>query len=140
MRYLKSLVAALVLALAAVAVTPAVAGDTDPLFVNVTSAEPHRARMALMFAANQLARKHPATIFLNDKAVALGSKKNAKRFAEHQKILADFVKAGGTVIACPLCMAHYKVAEGDLVDGAKVGNPELTGALLFKDNTKTLSW
>ncbi len=44
---------------------PALAGDTDPLFVNATSDNVHRARMAFSFAKNQLDRKHPVTIFLN---------------------------------------------------------------------------
>lgn len=39
-----------------------------------------------------------------------------------------------------MCMKHYDVKESDLLDGVKVGNPQLTGGALFRDNTKTLSW
>jgi hypothetical protein len=50
----------------------ALAGDKDPLFVNATSDEAHRAEMALTFAKNQLDLKHPVTIFINDKAGGRG--------------------------------------------------------------------
>ena len=47
---------------------------------------------------------------------------------------------GATVLICPLCMKHYGVKESDLLPGLKVGNPELTGSALFKDNAKALTW
>ena len=119
---------------------PALAGDTDPLFVNATSDNVHRARMAFSFSKNQLDRKHPVTIFLNDRAVLIGSKANAKRFKEHQAMLAAMMKAGASVLICPMCMQHYGVKPGDLIEGIKVGNPELVGGALFKDGTKTLTW
>jgi hypothetical protein len=37
-------------------------------------------------------------------------------------------------------MKKYGVTSSDLLDGIKVGTPELTGEALFQDNTKTLSW
>lgn len=140
MTLLNKLVAAVLMSVALLAAPVAMAGDTDPLFVNATTDDEHRAKMALMFAANQQQRKHPVTIFLNDKAVVIATKKKAKKFAEHQKLIADIVKGGGNILICPNCLKHYKIAESDLIEGVKVGNPELTGSLLFKDNTKTLTW
>lgn len=116
------------------------AGDADPLFVNVTTDEPHRANMALTFSKNQFERKHPVTIFLNDRAVFLGSRAESGRFKHHQELLESFVKNGATVLICPMCMKHYGVKEADLIDGIKVGNPDSTGAALFRDGTKTLTW
>ncbi len=130
---------ALLLGLVFAAASAALA-DEDPLFINLTSDDAHRARMALSFGSNQLERGHPLTVFLNDKAVYIGSKANATTFAEHQKKLGELMGKGAAVIVCPLCMKHYGVAEGDLIDGLQVGNPDLTGAALFKDDTKTLSW
>lgn len=128
---------ALVLALAGSA---AWAGANDPLFINMTSDDGHRATMAIGFGAKQHALGHPLTLFLNDKGVLVASMANADKYAEQQKAIADILAKGGTVIACPLCMKHYGVKEGDLLPGIKVGNPELTGAALFKDNGKTLTW
>ncbi len=139
MKLLASLLLALALAAGAVA-TPATAGATDPLFVNLTTDDPHRANMGISFGKNQLERGHPLTIFLNDKGVLVGSTAHAGKYAEHQKALADVVAKGGSVLMCPMCMKHYGVREADMLPGIKVGNPELTGGALFRDNGKTLTW
>jgi predicted peroxiredoxin len=140
MKVLYALFFALFLALTPLPGTGAMAGDTDPLFINATTDDPHRAKMALLFAQNQLERKHPVAVFLNDKAVYLGSKAHAAKFGEHQEIIAGLIKNGASIVICPMCMKHFEIKEADLVEGIKVGNPELTGSLLFKDNTKTLTW
>ncbi|MFB1490771.1 MULTISPECIES: DsrE family protein [unclassified Thiocapsa] len=119
---------------------PLLAGDGDPLFINLTTDDPHRANMGITFGKNQLERGHPLTIFLNDKGVFIGAKANATTFGEHQEKLAAMIDKGALVLVCPLCMKHYGVAEADLISGAQVGNPELTGGALFKDDTQTLTW
>ena len=119
---------------------PAFAGDTDPLFVNLTTDDSHRANMGISFGKNQLARGHSLTIFLNDKGVFIGSTMHSAKFAEHQKMLGELMSKGATVFICPMCMKHYSIAEADLLPGLKVSNPELTGEALFKDNTQTLTW
>lgn len=120
--------------------TPAFAGDTDPLFINLTSDDGHRSTMAISFGTKQQAKGHPLSLFLNDKAVFVASKAHSAKFAEQQKALAEVIAKGGVVIVCPMCMKHFGVKEADLMPGFKVGNPDLTGAALFKDNTKTLTW
>jgi sulfur relay (sulfurtransferase) complex TusBCD TusD component (DsrE family) len=108
--------------------------------VNLTTDDAHRANMGISFGKNQLERGHPLTIFLNDKGVFIGSKANAAKFASQQKALSELMSKGATVIICPMCMQHYGVKEPDLLPGLKVGNPEIVGDALFKDNTKTLTW
>jgi len=118
----------------------AFAGSNDPLFINMTTDDGHRATMAIGFGVNQHSLGHPLTLFLNDKGVHLASKANASKFADQQKALVEAMNKGATVIACPLCMKHYGVKDSDLLPGIQVGKPELTGGDLFKDNTKTLTW
>lgn len=139
MKYLSSLLLAFALVIGNSA-APAFAGDTDPLFVNLTTDNSHRANMAIAFGENQLERGHPLTIFLNDKGVFIGSKARAAKFGGQQKMLGEILGKGGVVLVCPMCMKHYRVKESDLLTGLKVGNPELTGGALFRDNTKTLTW
>ena len=139
METVKRVLVALTL-LAGCASVPAIAGDTDPLFVNMTTDNGHRADMALTFGKNQMERGHPLTIFLNDKGVLVGSKKHAAKFGQQQKTLNELMGKDAVVIACPMCMAHYGVKEADLLPGIQIGKPELTGGALFKDNTKTLTW
>jgi sulfur relay (sulfurtransferase) complex TusBCD TusD component (DsrE family) len=122
------------------AAAPVLAGATDPLYVNMTTSDSHRANMAISFSKNQFERGHPLTIFLNDKGVLVGSKANAAAFPEHQKMLAELMSKGAVVLICPMCMKQYGVKEADILPGVKVSSPELTGNALFQDNTKTLTW
>jgi sulfur relay (sulfurtransferase) complex TusBCD TusD component (DsrE family) len=139
MKFMNTLLLVMALIAGSVA-TPALAGDTDPLFVNMTTEDAHRASMAITFGKAQMERGHPLTLFLNDKGVFVGAKGNAEKYPEQQKMLIEIISKGGVVIACPMCMKHYGVAEADLLPGIQVGKPELTGAALFKDDSKTMSW
>lgn len=139
MKLLTSFLFALALLAGAIS-PPAVAGESDPLFVNLTTDEPHRANMGITFGKNQAERGHALTIFLNDRGVLIGSKSNAAKFAAHQKTLSELMSKGAVVLICPMCMKQYGVNESDLLPGLKVGNPELLDAALFKGSTKTLTW
>jgi len=131
---------ALCISVAPLGVPIALADDHGALFVNATSDEGHRALMALTFAKNQLDRQHPVTIFLNDRGVLLTSRANEDRFKEQQALLMGLMKAGATVLVCPMCMQHYGVKEADLLPGIKVASPELVGSALFHGDTRALSW
>ncbi len=133
------LAAAAVIGVLAAAV-PASADNDDPLFINLTTGENHRADMAMAFSKAMMQRGHPLTIWLNDQGVLLAAKEQAGKYGEQQKLLGELIAGGATVIVCPMCMKHYGVKDTDLIDGAKVGNPDLTSSLLFKDDTQTLSW
>jgi sulfur relay (sulfurtransferase) complex TusBCD TusD component (DsrE family) len=114
--------------------------ESEPLFVNLLSGPTsHRTDMALTFTENVLKRGHPVTVFLNDEGVKVAAKSNSEA-AKGREALGKLVKGGATVIACPYCMEHYGVKESDLIEGVKVGNPELTQGELFKPNTRTLTW
>jgi len=116
------------------------AGATDPLFVNLTTEDPHRVSMALTFSANQQDRKHPIAIFLNDQAVFVGAKAQSGKFADQQAKLKELMAKGAEVYICPMCAKHYGVDTTQVLDGIKVGNPDAVGALLFRDGGKTLTW
>jgi sulfur relay (sulfurtransferase) complex TusBCD TusD component (DsrE family) len=139
MKLLTSFLIALALLAGAIS-PPAVAGESDPLFVNLTTDEPHRANMGIAFGKNQAERGHSLTIFLNDRGVLIGSKANAAKFAAHQKTLSELMSKGAVVLICPMCMKQYGVKDSDLLPGLKIGNPELLDAALFKGSTKTLTW
>jgi sulfur relay (sulfurtransferase) complex TusBCD TusD component (DsrE family) len=117
-----------------------IAGSSDPLFVSLTSDEPHRATMALNFSKHHAANGHPLSVFLSDKGVYLGVKASASSHPEQQKILLEMIAGGSAVIMCPPCLRHYGFTEADLLPGIKMGGAKVTGEALFKPNTKTLSW
>lgn len=117
-----------------------IAGSNDPLFVSLTSDEPHRASMALNFGKHHAANGHPLSVFLSDKGVYLGVKAGASSHPEQQKLLLEMIAGGSAVIMCPPCLRHYGFTEADLLPGIKMGGAKVTGEALFKPNTKTLSW
>ena len=117
----------------------AFAGDKDPLFISLTTDDPHRASMAIAFGGAQLERGHTLTIFLSDRGVLIGSKANAK-FAGQQAALAELARQGAVVLVCQMCMQHYGVTTSDLASSVTVGDAQSTGAALFKDKTRSLTW
>ncbi len=116
------------------------AGDNDPLFVNVTTDDDYRSSLAITVSKAMFERGHPLTIFFNDRGILVTARKNAEKFKEQQATLTELAAAGAMLIACPKCMKHYHIEESDLLAGIKVGNAQVTGDALFKDNTRTLSW
>ena len=121
-------------------IAPAFAGDTDSLFVNLTTDEAFRTMMAMRFSKSLFERGHPLTIFLNDRGILLASKAREAEYADQQKLLSELLSKGTVVIACPQCLKRFDIPEGDLLPGIQVGSPSLTGGALFKDGTRTLSW
>ena len=118
----------------------AFAGANDPLFINLTTDDPHRSGMAINFGKHHSANGHPLSIFLNDKGVILGVKAGAEKYAAQQNELAEIISKGGLVIICPSCLKNAGYTEADMLPGIKIGSPKLTGDALFKDGTKTMSW
>ncbi len=116
------------------------AGSSDPLFVNLTSDDNHRANMAIAFSTEQLKRGHPVTIYINCQAIQIVNKANNKRYAMQQQKLTELASKGGTVLACPVCEKFLKFTEADLIPGVKFSTAGSVAEALFKDNTKTLSW
>jgi predicted peroxiredoxin len=139
MKRIRQLMIVLPLVMGSVAI-PALAGEKDPLFINLSSDNAPRVDHALHFGSVHFSKGHPLTIFLNGKGVLLASKGHAAQFASQQKSLAELMDKGAVVIVCQYCMKQVGVKESELLPGFKVGNPELTGGALFKDDTKTLSW
>lgn len=131
---------AVLLTIGALAALPAAAETEGTLIVNLTTDESHRADMAMAFSKGMMERGHPIVVWLNDKGVLIAAQEHAGKFAAQQETLATLINDGATVIACPMCMKHYGVAETDLLDGVQVGNPDLTESFLFKEGTKTLTW
>jgi predicted peroxiredoxin len=116
------------------------AGATDPLFINMTSSDSLRSTMAIAFGITQQAKGHPLTIFLNDGGVLVASKAHAKKYSREQRDLTEAMKAGATILVCPICLLHFKVKEADLLPGIQLGKPDAIGAALFLDNSKALTW
>lgn len=112
----------------------------DPLFINLTTNEPARVSMALGMAQHHSEGGRPITIFLSDKGVLVGLKTSKDQLSEQQNMLNAIRAKGGVVVVCPPCLKHLGKTEADLIEGLKMGGPQVTGELLFKEGTRTLSW
>ncbi len=119
---------------------PAFAGKDDPVFINLTSDDAHNVVMAFTASKHMSEAGHPATLFLNGKAVLMLNKNMSTMYGEQQKELKEMMGKGITVIACGHCVKHLDLKDSDLLEGVKIGTPAIMNETLFKDNTKTLSW
>jgi predicted peroxiredoxin len=115
------------------------AGSSDPLFVNLTTADHHKVNMAIGISREMLKHGHPVTIYLNCQAVQIVNKNNPE-FALQQKKLGEFITKGGTVLVCPVCEKFLHVNQSDLIPGVQRSNAVVVDQALFRPNTKTLSW
>jgi sulfur relay (sulfurtransferase) complex TusBCD TusD component (DsrE family) len=128
-------------AIGALAATNAAAsGGSAPLFVNLTTDDPHRIAMALAVGASARQRGHPVTIFLNDRGVFAGSTRYADRFAAQQRAMAELVQRSVSLLVCPMCMAHHGIGAGDVLPGLVISHGERLEAALFAESVRTLSW
>jgi|WetSurMetagenome_2_1015567.scaffolds.fasta_scaffold120635_2 predicted peroxiredoxin len=115
------------------------AGSSDPLFVNLTSDDNHKANMAIGIAREMLKHGHPVTIYVNSQALQIVNRKNLQ-YAMQQKKLTEFISKGGTVLVCPVCTKFLRFNQADLIPGVQMSNANLVDQALFRPNTRTLSW
>jgi predicted peroxiredoxin len=115
------------------------AGGSDPLFVNLTSTDHHKANMAIALSKEMLKHGHPVTIYVNCQAVQLVNKNNPE-YAMQQKKLGEFIAKGGTVLVCPVCEKFLRINQADLLPGVQMSNANAVDQALFRPNTKALSW
>jgi predicted peroxiredoxin len=117
--------------------------DDKKLFVNLISDDIDRAAMAIGISNKVLSADDiKVTIFLSaqavrwvDKTIPQNMYVNGKTIPE---MLQGFMKSGGQVILCKMCMNNVGgMKEEDVVNGVK-----FTGALtaLFADNTTVLTY
>lgn len=116
------------------------------LFVSLTSNEMNRAAMAISFSTRVLnEKKIPVTIFLNIDGVRIVNKTiPGHKHAEGKtlkEMLAGFMKSGGKVLVCPMCMKNVGgMTKEDLMDGVVVGGSDVTWPALFAEGTTVLSY
>ncbi len=117
--------------------------DDKKLFVNLISDDLDRAAMAVSISNKVLSTGDiPVTIFLSaqgvrwvDKNIPQNRYVNGKTIPE---MLKGFMKSGGQVILCKMCMENVGgIKQEDVIDGVK-----FTGTLsaLFADNTTVLTY
>lgn len=105
------------------------------LFINLQSGREdlHRVNMAFQMARGQHQLGRPVTIFFNINAPELATKNlpAALRWRDNAPIkdqVTELIASGVKVLVCPSCSADQGVTATDLVPGAQMSNPVLTGS------------
>ena len=116
----------------------------DSLFVNVTSSDNIKGPMAIMFANKGLKKGLKMTIFLNTEGVKLAVKgfnppTNAATGKNTHEMLQMFMKNGGKVLVCPMCLKAQGYDESDLISGVEVTNEDVTFDTILK-SSKVISF
>ena len=117
--------------------------DDKKLFVSLISDDIDRAAMAISISNKVLStKKIPVTIFLSaqgvrwaDKTIPQNRYVNGKTIPQ---MLQAFMKSGGQVIICKMCMENVGgIKQEDVIDGVKFNG---TLSALFADNTTVLTY
>lgn len=116
--------------------------DDKKLFVSLISDDLDRAAMAVSISKKALSGEIPTTIFLSaqgvrwvDKTIPQNKYVNGKTIPQ---MLQEFIKSGGQVIICKMCMENVGgMDKKDVMDGVKM---EGTLNALFADNTTVLTY
>jgi sulfur relay (sulfurtransferase) complex TusBCD TusD component (DsrE family) len=118
----------------------------EALLINLTSHETSRAAMAVFFAHSMMTEKGIcAVLFLNVDGVRLANQKlPGNKYVDGETVqqkLAAFMKAGGRVYACPMCMKNVGGMEpADLLPGVEVATVENIHRELYEFDTRVLSY
>ncbi len=118
----------------------------EALVINLTQNETSRAAMAVFLAEAMMTEKDLHTaIFLNVDGVRLADKNlPGNKYVDGQTVqekLQSFMKAGGKVYVCPMCMKNVGgMDEADLIAGAEVATVEALYDALYEYDTRVLSY
>jgi sulfur relay (sulfurtransferase) complex TusBCD TusD component (DsrE family) len=116
------------------------------LFINLTSDEVNRARMAITLAHRVLTEKKiPVTIWLNVEGVRLlDSRLSPPRYGDGKSTMEElkaFMHDGGTVMVCPMCMKNVGgLAPEDLPKGVILSEMEVFWQKAFAHGVTVLSY
>lgn len=125
---------------AAPAFAQATAEPKVRMFINLSSVDPHRAALAMFIATSQAEAGVPVTMLLTIDAVRIAVKTPHPSLALERADLDNAMKSGVNVIVNPRSLMYHAIADADLMDGVKKGNPKLLRETLSQPNTVTLSW
>ena len=95
--------------------------------ISLTSAQndTDKATVAFVVANAAVASDKETLVFLSTEGVRLAKKGHAdgiheEGFAPLAELMANFIKAGGTIWACSPCCKKRGIAEGDLIAGVTI--------------------
>jgi len=106
--------------------------NANPIVYHLTSNDPWRASIVISDAANLKNLGYNVTILLSIEGVQVGVK-DPHHHLNLDNIVANvtnFIKDGGKVVVCGVCLGVAGFEPTDMIDGAIIGTAEITPKIL----------
>ena len=105
--------------------------NANPIVYHLTSNDPWRASIAISDATNLNNLEYDITLLLSIEGVQVGVK-NPHHFLNLNDVVANvtnFIKDGGKVVVCGVCLIVAGFQPNEIIDGAIIGNDEITSKI-----------
>jgi len=105
--------------------------NANPIVYHLTSNDPWRASIVISDATNLKNLGYNVTLLLSIEGVQVGVK-NPHHFLNLDNVVANvsnFIKDGGKVVVCGICLRVAGFEPNEIIDGAIIGNDEITPKL-----------
>lgn len=112
-------------------VSKTIAKNANPIVYHLTSNDPWRASIAISDAINLNNLGYNITVLLSIEGVQVGVK-NPHHFLNLNDIVTNvtnFIKDGGKVVVCSVCLRVDGFQPNEIIDGAIIGNDEITSKI-----------
>ncbi len=106
--------------------------NANPIVYHLTSNDPWRASIVISDATNLKNLGYNVTLLLSIEGVQVGVK-NPHHFLNLDNVVANvsnFIKDGGKVVVCSVCLRVAGFQPNEIIDGAIIGTDEITPKLL----------
>ena len=107
------------------------AKNANPIVYHLTSNDPWRASIVISDATNLKNLGYNVTLLLSIEGVQVGVK-NPHHFLNLDNVVANvtnFIKDGGKVVVCGVCLRVAGFEPNEIIDGAIIGTDEITPKL-----------
>ncbi|MGZ5547280.1 MAG: DsrE family protein [Nitrososphaeraceae archaeon] len=105
--------------------------NANPIVYHLTSNDPWRASIAISDATNLNNLGYNITLLLSIEGVQVGVK-NPHHFLNLNDVVTNvtnFIKDGGKVVVCGVCLRVAGFQPNEIIDGAIIGNDEITSKI-----------
>jgi predicted peroxiredoxin len=110
----------------------AVTINANPLVYHLSSSDPWRASIAVSDAIAMIGLGHNVTLLLSIEGVQVGVQNPHHHLGLNNLVhnVTDFIKNGGQVVVCKVCLEIAGYDERDTINGTVVATPEITSKVL----------
>ncbi|HEU5461457.1 MAG TPA: DsrE family protein [Nitrososphaeraceae archaeon] len=112
-------------------ISKTVAKNANPIVYHLTNNDPWRASIAITDATNLMNLGYNVTLLLSIEGVQVGVK-NPHHFLNLNDVVenvTNFIKDGGKVVVCGICLRVAGFEPNEIIDGAIIGTDKITSRI-----------